>query len=387
MALRSILALSLAAFCMAAPPAQADLSDLLHPDTSVFFDPQDGQFDLSQWLLDRKGFLPVPIVITEPAVGVGGGMAAVFFRQSLAETGLRKGPSGENVPPDMFAVAAAATSNGTKFGGVGGIASFADDYWRYRGGIGNVSANLDFYGLGGPLDGAFKVGYNLEGWISMQQVLRRIGTTNWWITGRWIYMDLSNSLHTNLNLDLPTFAFAQRNSGIGPTLEYDSRDNIFTPNRGWNGSVDATFYDPAWGSTHTFQAYRAHAFMYWPVADNVVIGGRIDGRTARGDVPFYMYPFIDMRGIPAARVQDENTALVEAEVRWNVTPRWGLVGFVGAGRAWGLRDTFSQAPTAVASGGGFRYLIASRLGLWVGVDYGHSQYDHAFYLEVGNAWR
>ena len=33
-------------------------------------DPEDGQIDLSEWLLDRKGLLPVPIVITEPAAAV-----------------------------------------------------------------------------------------------------------------------------------------------------------------------------------------------------------------------------------------------------------------------------------------------------------------------------
>jgi len=31
-----------------------------------FLDPQDDQLDLSEWLLDRKGFLPVPVVITAP---------------------------------------------------------------------------------------------------------------------------------------------------------------------------------------------------------------------------------------------------------------------------------------------------------------------------------
>ena len=37
-------------------------------DGEVFRDPVDGRFDTSRWLLDHKGFLPVPIVITEPAV-------------------------------------------------------------------------------------------------------------------------------------------------------------------------------------------------------------------------------------------------------------------------------------------------------------------------------
>ena len=33
-----------------------------------FIDPTDGQFDTSGWLIDNKGFLPVPIIITEPRV-------------------------------------------------------------------------------------------------------------------------------------------------------------------------------------------------------------------------------------------------------------------------------------------------------------------------------
>ena len=381
---RAALSCALAAILLlAAPGAVAAWYD-------AFVDPDDGQFDASEWLLDRKGFLPVPIIITEPAVGYGGGLAAVFFRDSMRENASRKGPSGESIPPDIFAVALEATENGTKFGGLGGMASFADDRWRYRGGAAKLSANLDFYGAGGVLGGgAQKIGYNLDGWGAMQQVLYRVGASNTWITGRWFYLDTRSSLHTDNTGDamLPDFAFAKRSSGIGPTLEYDSRDNIFTPSRGWTGSLDLTFYDPAWGSDNRFQSYRGHAFAYWPFARDFVLGGRIDGRAARGDVPFYMLPFIDMRGVPAARLQDENTGVVEAELRWNLTPRWALVGFAGAGRAWGTHDSFADAPTAVSKGAGFRYLIARRLGLYVGVDFAKSNYDHAFYIQVGNAWR
>jgi hypothetical protein len=356
----------------------------------AFLDPEDGQFDASEWLLDRKGFLPVPIIITEPAVGYGGGLAAVFFRESVRDSAQRKGPSGAPTPPDIFAVAAAATQNGTKFGGLGGIASFADDQWRYRGGAAKVSANLDFYGIGGVLGGnEHKIGYNLDGWGGMQQLLYRLGASDAWITGRWMYLDTRQSLKagTPSDFDLPDFAFAKTSSGIGPTLEYDSRDNIFTPNRGWTGSIDLTFYDPAWGSDNRFQSYRAHVFAYWPFGERFVLGARLDGRAARGDVPFYLYPFVDMRGVPAARLQDENTGVVEAELRYNVTPRWALVGFMGAARAWGAHDGFADAPTAVSKGAGFRYLLARRLGLYAGLDYARSQYDHAIYIQVGNGWR
>jgi hypothetical protein len=71
----------------------------------------------------------------------------------------------------------------------------------------------------------------------------------------------------------------------------------------------------------------------------------------------------------------------------DVTPRWALIGFVGAGRAWGRSTGYSDGNDTAAKGVGFRYLIARRLGLYVGMDYAHSTLDHAIYLQVGSAWR
>lgn len=43
------------------------------------FDPEDSMLDMSQYLQDNPyGFLPVPLVITEPAVGFGGGLFGLF---------------------------------------------------------------------------------------------------------------------------------------------------------------------------------------------------------------------------------------------------------------------------------------------------------------------
>ena len=57
---------------------------------SELFDPKDGQFDVSQMLAKDLGFLPVPILITEPAIGFGGGLAAVFFHDDPEEAKRRE---------------------------------------------------------------------------------------------------------------------------------------------------------------------------------------------------------------------------------------------------------------------------------------------------------
>jgi len=64
------------------------------PATSRFRDPEDGQFDVSSFLEKPRGFLPVPIVITEPAVGYGGGLVGMFLRprEQASKRASRAGP-------------------------------------------------------------------------------------------------------------------------------------------------------------------------------------------------------------------------------------------------------------------------------------------------------
>jgi hypothetical protein len=96
---------------------------------------------MSKWLLDKKGFLPVPVIITEPAIGYGGGLAGVYFHDKL---GAQKG-----TPPSVSAIVGAATENGTWFVGGGHMGIWAQDNIRYTGGLGAGLVKMDYYGLSG----------------------------------------------------------------------------------------------------------------------------------------------------------------------------------------------------------------------------------------------
>ncbi|HEX3141237.1 MAG TPA: glyceraldehyde-3-phosphate dehydrogenase [Rhizobacter sp.] len=367
----------------------AGLCQPSHAFLDEFKDPDDGYLDLSTWLVERKGFLPVPIIITEPAIGVGGGVAFLFLRNSMRESAEKARETGLHVAPDIWAVGGFGTDNGTKMAFAGGMKSFDEGRWKYRGGVGRADIKLDFYGIGNSDTGANGIAYALDGWASMQQMLYRLGQTDNWLGMRWIYLDLNSALDISNRpgAGLLPDETTKRGSGLGLTLEHDSRDSIFTPSRGWKGGIDATFYDPDWGSDTRFQSYRGHVFAYWPAMQELVVAGRLDGRSVNGKTPFYMLPFIDMRGIPAARYQDDNTSLIETELRWNVTPRWGAVGFLGAGRVWGRNKDFDEASTVVSKGVGMRYLLANRLNLWVGLDYARGPEGGVGYIIVGNAWK
>ncbi|MET0654248.1 MAG: BamA/TamA family outer membrane protein [Pseudoxanthomonas sp.] len=355
---------------------------------AAFKDPQDGKFDISEWLLDRRGFLPVPIVITEPAVGYGGGVALAFFRKPKVPARNTSDGKIHPIAPDIYGAAAMKTENGSEAAGVGASLHFAEDRWRYRGGAAKASFNLDFYTAGALLEPR-RIGYNIDGLMSFQQVFRRLGEQDLYLGLSWIYMDLDTRLDLQSDRDFFTDKeLSQRSSGLGVSLEYDTRDNPFTPSRGWLGMVDATFYDSAFGSDNKFQGYRGHAFGYLPMfEERLIVGGRIDARAVDGDVPFYRLPYIDLRGIPSARYQDRRVAMLETELRWNLTGRWALIGFLGAGRAWGKRDSFGDASSQVAKGAGFRYLLAKKLGLYSGLDYAWGPEDETFYIQIGSAWR
>ena len=331
----------------------------------------------------------MPVVITEPAVGYGAGAALVFFRESLRERASHVKPGEQLTPPDIYVAAFAATENGTKVMGGGGLVTFDEDRYRWRGFVGLPDVNLDFYGVGGNTGtGERKIGYNVDGLISTQQVMRRLGQSNNWIVARWIYLDLDATFDPSR--PQPVVSAPSRNvtsSGLGGSLEHDSRDNFFSAGAGWKGSVEAMFYSPDWGSDAKYETYRALAFGYQPLG-SFVLGAKADVRSANGDVPFYQLPFIELRGVPVARYQDRSTFATELELRWNATPRWSYLGFVGSGRAWGSGDkSFGDAGTVTSGGAGFRYLVARRLGILAGLDIAKSAENTAIYIQAGSAWR
>ena len=319
---------------------------------SVFTDPQDGAFDASEWLLDKKGFLPVPILITEPAIGYGGGATLLWFRESIGERQAR----GRFSPPDIFGGALAATENGTTLVGALGMVTFADESWRWRGFIGRPDVNLDFYGGAGD---DLKIGYNLEGWATTHLLQRRLGESENFIGARWNYIDFEARFDAHSRRPLAQGSRDIKSSGLGVFLEHDSRDNFFTPSAGWKFFVESVFYSPEARQRRRIRDVLRVRAQLLSASKAWIVGLRADARAARGDVPFYQLPFIELRGIPFFRYQNENVALAEAEVRWNITPRWALVGFAGTGKA---------DESASAWGLGVRRLVARRLGIYMGVD-------------------
>lgn len=105
-----------------------------------------------------------------------------------------------------------------------------------------------------------------------------------------------------------------------------------------------------------------------------------------GDGPFYLRPFLYLRGATIMRYQGEETPQIETEFRWQFWKRFSLVGFVGGGAAWNDFERLDDTQTVVTGGAGFRYEIARRHGIHMGLDVAFGPDNTALYVQVGSTW-
>lgn len=360
----------------------ASLAERWRVARAELLDPADGQLDLGPFLERARGFLPIPLVVTEPAVGFGGGLAAMFVRPR------REAGSEGYARPNLSAVGGVFTENGTRmlFGGDSSL--WLDGRLKSTAGAGGGDINLDVYGLGDRADELdAPVRYTLAVRAAGGQVDWQLAPRSpWWLGLRLVYAEITPKLRDDPRF--PGLEDRTRSTLAGPGLQltYDSRDNVFTPTRGVYAETSLMAFDRAFGASRDFQRFAQVAMAWWPAAPRVTGAVRADYQQATGDAPFYARPFIALRGIPAMRYPGDRMASFQAEVRWQFHGRWSAVAFGGAGTARIDDGPAQRTKNAAAGGLGFRYEIAHRFGMHVGVDVARGPEDTAVYLQVGNAW-
>ena len=356
----------------------------------MFTDPADGAFDMSRFIKTRTGFVPILAPVTEPAVGYGIAGGVVFFHRKERETSPDPPPEGEGrmTPPSLSAVGGFATENGSwgVFGGHRGV--WKEDRIRYLGGLGYASLQLTVYGTT-PQTSDISRDIEIRTVPFVQDIAARIPGSDFFAGLRYAFVASEITFKPGRILPGVTdreWAGSSKIGGLIPYLEYDSTDNFFTPGRGIHAKASLGIFDEIFGGEYDYRELHAKAVGYWPVLPTVVAGLRADGQFVAGDAPFYALPFVQLRGIPAMRYQGTDVLTLETEERWMVTPRWGLVGFAGIGKAADGFDALQDAETVWNAGGGFRYLTAREFGLQMGVDVARGPEEWAIYVVFGNSW-
>jgi len=349
-------------------------------------DAEDGRFDISDYLSSANGYFPVPIIITEPAVGFGVGAAVAYFHEPKE---LDQSLHPHQGPPSVSVGFAAKTDNGTSLYGGAHSGIWKNDHVRYLGAIAGMNVNLKFYpdlGQQSPTDEGIR--FNVEGAFLYQQIQFRLKESNWWLGTNYMYINADNSFdlggEPDPGLPGPLSNFEQ--GGLSAFVEYDGRDTTFTPTKGLKGILEFRNYGKQWGSDFEYDHVSASVNHFTRFGDYSSLGVRLDAEMVDGDVPFFGYPFVSLRGIPAMRYQGEEVVTAEVEYLWGVTPRWTVAIFAGGAKTTSISDFSVEDETVAAGGLGFRYRIARKLGMQVGMDVARGPEETSIYLTVGSAW-
>lgn len=344
--------------------------------------PDDGWPDLSKFFDKPYGFIPVLAPITEPAVGYGAAGALIFLDK-------RKDGIVDMRHPSITGVGGFATEDGS-WGAFGGFSRYAfNNKLKWRGAGAYLNLFLDFYGLSeaSPLNDA-PISYELTGYGGMLGGAYALGKSRLWAGLDYVlgHSEVDVTSPAPVPPEIGEFNASATLAALRPSVLYDSRSNVFSPIYGLYAEASASVFDNAWGSDVEFTRGGLIVLGFLPLGRNLYFGIKGEGSASTDDTPFYLKPYVTLRGVTSQRIQGEQVADTEGEIRWQFWKRLSAVGFLGVGGAWSKTEGQDQSSSVVSGGTGIRYEIARKYGIHMGLDVGFGPDDPILYVTFGHAW-
>ncbi|MGR3614927.1 MAG: hypothetical protein ACU0BB_02665 [Paracoccaceae bacterium] len=342
----------------------------------LFIDETDGKFDVSNYLA-KGGFIPVPIIITEPALGGGFGIMAQFV----------KIPTSKDEAITRTTLATARTRNGSHGYLFIRSGSLFQNNLDYRVILGAGEITLDTYpgDLGRPLKYTTDIDHAFIG-----SAFYALPDDRFTAGVLWDYRKTETRLDLGAIVPPPIVPDLDRTiitAGLGLGLHFDSRNNPITPTSGSNLYLNATRYDESFGGSRDYNSYQMGLYHFAHLSEDWKIGGSALVNRVDGNAPFNDFPSIVLRGVRSGRYQGETVLSAEVDVTRKLNDRWGIVGFAGYGVAdAGSSGFFSDSGNVYSGGFGVRRLIARKQGLDVGLDVAIGPEDTIVYFQFGHAW-
>ena len=340
---------------------------------------------------NRGRILPVPVFITEPAIGDGLGLVLAYFHPKKAVSNKDRLASLESIgnasseqepPPTVTGVFGAYTSNKTAAAGAGHMNTFKDDHIRFTAVAAWANVNSTFYLADQPLK------FNLEGILAYQETRFRFGDSRWFWGIGLSYLSADTAFRADLPDGTPIKLFPNdlKNVGLSGKLAWDSRDNTSMPNSGQLVDLSLWRYDDAIGGDYNYWNGKLKLTSFHPFGERFVLGLRLEYQAVSGDVPFFSFPYVNLRGIPALRYQGDRVAVGEIEARYNFSSKWAMIAYTGSGKVSSDLPIFDTDQSIYSYGLGARYKIFDVQNVWIGIDIARGPEDTNWYIQVGQAW-
>jgi len=336
--------------------------------------------------------LPIPVFITEPAIGEGLGLAVALFHpvksgavtkpRALTPKSIGDAQSEREAPPVVTGVFGGYTSSGTWAGGVGHFNNWRRDTIRYTGVLAVADVFSDFY------LGNLPVGYELDGNIVYQDLRFRVAGSNIFLGGALSYLDSTVTFDDPTN-DLIPPEFLTRDItqvGLAGRFIYEGRDIMSMPTKGQLLELSLWRFDEALGSDFDYWSLTPKLLSFHRLTKRFLLDLRLEVGAVSGDPPFFGYPWVKLRGVPAMRYQDEVAGAVEVQGRVEVSDRWLLLAFTGRGFISGDLVSADEDADIYNYGAGTRFNIFKDRDIWIGIDIAKGPDDWAWYVEINHPW-
>lgn len=358
--------------------------------------------------------LPIPVVYYTPEtrLGYGVGLTATFrFRHDSlvsprlstlktlpARTG---GQTGES-RPSQISLGAAYTQNKQLLFFIPFQVFYDHDNYYINGEIGYYRYSYYFYGIGQHEIPRELYGVNFVN--TKLNVFRRIASLpkrgKLYAGVRHQYEDFVVTTVTPEGL-LATGTVAggrgNRRSALGLGVFYDSRDRVFFPSKGI--VADLTYLHNRWtpsGQTDVaptqYDRYVAEVSSYHALAGQKLILALnyVASFTANSVSPFNDLSQLGsskrMRGYYEGRYRDQNIALLQSEMRFDIYKRLGGVVFGAVGWLGDSKQLLRTNDPKGAYGLGLRFTANRRDHVNIRVDYGIGKQSSGLYVTIGEAF-
>lgn len=264
--------------------------------------------------------------------------------------------------------------------------------WNASGEFGWYKYSYFFFGVGNDVSEDFRETYHLQFPRIRANLIRKLDEH--WFGGLQLLYD--NYSIDDSRFDPDGILIAQQipgwmggsSVGIGPKLQYDTRDHVYNSSRGiW---LELSYQHFGSMSAYQFDKYRAELRAFHQPFPSSVIGFNAVGLISTGDVPFTSMAMLGgnrrMRGYYEGRYRDRNQIQGQIEWRQHVWKRIGAVGFIGAGVVSHDVPDFQIANTRFAGGAGLRYMFDQRRKINIRLDYAVGKNSSGWYLTFGEAF-
>jgi len=261
---------------------------------------------------------------------------------------------------------------------------------RISGRVGYDKAIDKFYGIGNSVDKFDSADYLQNNFIVTCLVQTRLFDNRFKIGLNYEFRDLTmydKKSNPFLLENSVTGSNGGKNSGIGLSASWDSRDNVYYPTTGGFYEVNGTSFYKAFGSSFEYSKLSVDLRRFFKMGKENTLGIQFYMLTENKTPPFYDLALLGndtkMRGYYTGRYRDKTYYTLQSEYRMaNVFWKFGFVAFGGLGDVSPAVSKITISTVKPNYGFGLRFRFDEKEKLDLRVDLGLGKNTSGVYFGV-----